>query len=264
MSKKKHDGGFAKAWRGRWDHPLFKTKQEASVWAWMTDTARVIPHEFHTRFGKVRLEYGQLLISERMIASEFGLHKNTVRGLLTRMLRENMIALKKDHDASRAGTIVTIVKFAEYQGVNADPRKSKDQDGTNSGTKTGPRRDQDGTTREEGKEGEEGKDSLARTAARIPDGLDPDLKTIMEIVQPVRPFPDVQVFIDWKRDRIDMKNIVLEEIRIVTKRERAKGNSISRLGYFDERIREIWRQELRFGERLKAIANENEQMGVVR
>lgn len=150
--------GYAKAWRSRWEHPVFKDKVEAAVWAWMCDTARWKRHEFATRFGLVVLERGQLLISERQIAEDFRLHKNAVRGLLARLTQANMIALKKDHDASRAGTICTISKYDDYQGDSAPNADAQDQDETIDRTKTGPRRDQDGTTREESKEGEEGEE----------------------------------------------------------------------------------------------------------
>ncbi|KKC27308.1 hypothetical protein [Sphingomonas sp. SRS2] len=150
--------GFARAWRGRWDHPLFKSKQEAAVWAWMTDTARFRAHEFQTRFGIVRLERGQLLVSQRTIADEFGLGRQQVRRLIDSMVIAGMITEKSTHSASRAGTIVTIVNFERYQGdaeageVVKIPLLPKRQPITN------PRPTQDQPTREEGKEGREGKE----------------------------------------------------------------------------------------------------------
>lgn len=150
--------GYARAHRGRWDHPLFKNKQEAAVWAWMTDTARFKAHSFQTRFGMVHLNRGQLLMSERGIAEDFGLHKNTVRRLLRCMVDANMITLNSDHDASRAGTIVTIVNYERYQGDTPLPESPRDQGGTACGTKTGPRRDHNGTTREEREKREEGEE----------------------------------------------------------------------------------------------------------
>ncbi|WP_374648995.1 hypothetical protein [Rhizorhabdus sp.] len=160
--------GFARAWRGRWDHPLFKTKQEAAVWAWMTDTARFRAHEFQTRFGMVRLDRGQLLVSQRTIAEEFGLGRQQVRRLIDSMVIAGMITENSTHSASRAGTIVTIVNFERYQGdadagesVRAAPQP-KGQPITN------PRPTQDQPTREEGKEGREGKEESPSDAERRP------------------------------------------------------------------------------------------------
>jgi len=148
--------GYARAHRGRWDHPLFKNKQEAAVWAWMTDTARFKAHAFQTKFGMVHLDRAQLLISERGIADDFGLHKNAVRRLLATMVDAQMIALDRDHKASRAGTIATIINYERYQSDSSAGEFARDQSGTKHKTVTGPRRDQGGTTREEREKGEEG------------------------------------------------------------------------------------------------------------
>lgn len=149
--------GYARAYRSRWEHPLFKSKQEAAVWAWMCDTARFRRHSFQTRFGLVTLERGQLLTSERQIAEDFGLHKNTVRRLISTMQRDGMVSLNRDHAASRAGTIISILNFEKYQAPSDNSDEDGDQGGTGNGTKTGPRRDHNGTTREEREEREEGR-----------------------------------------------------------------------------------------------------------
>lgn len=152
--------GFAKAWRERWEHRIFRSKQEAAVWAWITDCARWRAHEFSTKFGKVRLERGQLLVSERQIAADFGLHKNVVRRLVRSLIDEGMIGVDRDHKANRAGTIVTVLNYNKYQGKSEE----EGDRGTGQGPQTGPRRDQDGTTREEGKEREEEKRGPPRYA----------------------------------------------------------------------------------------------------
>lgn len=186
--------GFARAWRGRWDHPLFKTKQEAAVWAWMTDTARFRAHEFQTRFGIVRLERGQLLLSQRTVAEDFGLGRQQVRRLIDSMVIAGMITENSTHSASRAGTIVTIVNFERYQG-DADatgivtiPLQPKSQPITN------PRPTQDQPTREEGKEGKEGKeeegspsDSSRALAPAAPDDVVTAFAAFQQLRHEIRP-----------------------------------------------------------------------------
>jgi hypothetical protein len=147
--------GYARAHRSRWDHPLFKKKSEAAVWAWMCDMARFREHTFQTRFGMVTLARGQILISERGIAEDFNLHKNTVRRLISTMSAANMISLDRDHAASRAGTIVTLLNYEKYQSDAGMKSEPQDQGGTKDGTITGPKWDHNETTREEREEREE-------------------------------------------------------------------------------------------------------------
>ncbi|WP_343545478.1 hypothetical protein [Sphingomonas paucimobilis] len=137
---------------------MFKSKQEAAVWAWMTDTARFKAHSFQTRFGIVQLERGQLLASQRTIAEDFGLGRQQVRRLIDSMVKAGMIAENSTHPASRAGTIITIVNYERYQAdsevdqARPTQRKPKQQPITN------PRPTQDQPTREKGGKGEEGEE----------------------------------------------------------------------------------------------------------
>lgn len=141
--------GYARAHRGRWEHPLFKSKQEAAVWAWMCDTARWRAHTFQTRFGVVTLERGQILVSERTVAEDFGLGRQQVRRLMDSLEITSMIARNSTHKASRAGTIVTIVNYEKYQSDNDDTADVATQGQPKRQPKTNPRPTQDQPTREE-------------------------------------------------------------------------------------------------------------------
>lgn len=148
--------GYARAHRGRWDHRIFKNKQEAAVWAWMTDTARWRPHSFQTRFGMVHLGRGQLLLSQRTLAEEFGLGRQQVRRLMDTMRIEGMIVEDSTHTASRAGTIVTIVNYERYQTDNRDEVASPTHADRVLQPKANPRPTQDQPTREEREKRETG------------------------------------------------------------------------------------------------------------
>jgi hypothetical protein len=147
--------GYARAWRDRWDHPVFKSKQEAAVWAWICDTARFRRHSFQTRFGMVTLERGQLLISQRIIADDFGLGRQVVRRLMEDLKLAGMVIENSTHSASRAGTIITIVNYDKYQGDNADIEGGATQGQPNVQPITNPRPTQDQPTREEREKREE-------------------------------------------------------------------------------------------------------------
>lgn len=150
--------GYARAYRRRWDHPLFKNKQEAAVWAWMTDTARFRAHEFQTRFGIVKLDRGQLLVSERTIGEEFGLGRQQVRRLMDTFENAAMINRDTTHSASRAGTIITILNYERYQGDDADRDEVATQGKPKVQPKGNPKPTQDQPTREEREKREEGKE----------------------------------------------------------------------------------------------------------
>lgn len=149
--------GYARAYRKRWEHCLFKNKQEAAVWAWMTDTARWRAHSFQTRFGMVTLGRGQLLVSERTVAEDFGLGRQQVRRLMDSFETAGMINRDTTHSASRAGTIVTIVNYERFQGDEGDRDEAATQGQPVPQPKGNPRPTQDQPTREEGEEREEGK-----------------------------------------------------------------------------------------------------------
>jgi len=145
-------GGWAKDWRSGWTHPVFRTLQEAAVFKWMCAQASYAPRRISTRYGPVDLQRGEILISERFLAEQFGLHKNVIRRLKGSLIDEGMIVLFQDRCAKLSGTIALIVNYNEYQGDSTDEMMGQDHLGTINGTATGPLRDRDGTTREEVKE----------------------------------------------------------------------------------------------------------------
>lgn len=112
-----NDIGYTFSWRRKWEHPVFRNKQEAAVWAWMCDVAQWQDYRMPTKFGPVSLKRGELLIAERAVADDFGLHRNTLRTLLHRMVDDGMIEFKKDRCPHRAGTIVGILKYEQYQSL---------------------------------------------------------------------------------------------------------------------------------------------------
>lgn len=134
-------GGFTRSYRRKWDNPVFANKQQAAVWAWMCDVAQWRPTVIGTKWGAIELRRGELVIAERVIAEDFGMHRNTLRGLLNRMVDEGMIRLIRDRIPHRCGTIVSIVKYAEYQGINGVHYEHEDHTSENPGPYAGPHED---------------------------------------------------------------------------------------------------------------------------
>lgn len=141
------DGGYTRSYRRKWDNPIFANKQQAAVWAWMCDVAQYQAHTLRTKYGPVELQPGELVMSERELSEDFNLHRNTLRALLNRMVDEGMISLIRDRIPHRAGTIVRIVKYVEYQGFNGATYEAKDRKNDTTGTEgrtvKGPQKDQE-------------------------------------------------------------------------------------------------------------------------
>ncbi|MEO7470145.1 MAG: hypothetical protein ABIV36_24345 [Sphingobium limneticum] len=144
---------------------MFKNKQEAAVWAWICDMARFRAHTFRTQFGMVTLERGQLLLSQRKVAEEFGLGRQQVRSLMSRLVAASMIFENSTHSASRAGTIITVVNYEKYQSDNGGDDEPPTQEQPKAQPKTNPRATQGQPTREEREEREERKEVVEEIPA---------------------------------------------------------------------------------------------------
>lgn len=114
------DGGYVRLYRRIWDNPIFRTGQEAAVFAWMVSTAQWREATINTQHGPVRLFPGEIIVAEREIAARFCLDRNAVQRLLKRMIRASMISADRERVTSRLGAIVAVVNYREYQGVSAD------------------------------------------------------------------------------------------------------------------------------------------------
>ncbi|MGQ9370397.1 hypothetical protein [Azospirillum sp. ST 5-10] len=175
------DGGYTRLYRRMWDHPAFRNYAEAGVFAWMVSAAQWRDGRVGTKFGPVDLRVGELIIAERVLAEDFGLHRNTLRALIQRLVDDGTIALFRDRCPHRAGTVVRIENYAEYQGVVDGYKPQQDRSGTESRTEEGPKEDRSGTKNKEGNQGKEGNiDSPLSPpeGGRSPDGeplAEPDL-----------------------------------------------------------------------------------------
>lgn len=167
------EGGYTRQYRRMWDNPVFRTKQEAAVFAWMLAAAQWREARVSTKYGPVRLEIGELLIAERVLADDFGLHRNTMRNLIQRMVDDSMIALFRDRCPQNAGTIIRILNYKEYQNVEGDAGPQEDRSRTTSGTTSGPQEDRFRTKNKEGNQRKEVKGDVG-DGVRAP-GTGPEL-----------------------------------------------------------------------------------------
>ena len=109
--------GYTLSYRSKWEHPVFNSKQEAAVWAWMCDAAQWTDLAHTTKYGTVELHRGELIITERGISEDFGLVRHAVRDLIERMVKDGMIRRVLNRCPTRVGTVVKIVKYDDYQTI---------------------------------------------------------------------------------------------------------------------------------------------------
>lgn len=128
--------GYCKAWRSSWEHNVFDSLLEASIWNFLYQNA------FYEggirRMGGIdhNLRRGQIVVSLRFLAEGFNTNKNFIDKLLKRLEKHDMIRTQ----VGTRGTIVTICNYSKYQD-------SKTQVGTldrsEVGTDTGTNKKED-------------------------------------------------------------------------------------------------------------------------
>lgn len=131
--------GFTYSYRSKWEHPIFRDLQEASIWAWLCDSAVWKDSRINYCGIMVELARGQLITSRSFISKGFNLGEQRVRSLLARMEKDGMInQLPTSH-----GTIITICNYSKYQSQQPDTNQednqplTSDQPATNQNKKEG-------------------------------------------------------------------------------------------------------------------------------
>lgn len=120
------EDGWARIYRRVWGHPLFKSHQEAAVFVWMMSVAAWRPDRVRTEAGPVMVGVGELVITQREVAEQFGLTRDKLRGLLTRMHDDGMIdcvdarpSCGRPAHRTFASTKVTIRNYMAYQSIDS-------------------------------------------------------------------------------------------------------------------------------------------------
>lgn len=127
--------GFVTFHRAALEHPLFEgDASRLGAWFWMVGKACWKPTPFNIAGKMVTLERGQLCVSVRQLAEQWGWSKSAVDRFLTRLETETMIA----REAGHGRLILSITNYSKYQDVNETDR---DSSGTPTGTAAGQQRD---------------------------------------------------------------------------------------------------------------------------
>lgn len=127
--------GFVTIHRAVFDHPLFeRNSARLGAWLWLVGKACWQPTDFNIQGKTVALQRGQLCVSIRSLASEWGWSKSAVDRFITRLKTETMI----ETEAGHGRLILTICNYSNYQDRKKAPRDTR---GTASGTAAGQQRD---------------------------------------------------------------------------------------------------------------------------
>jgi hypothetical protein len=127
------DNGYVKIYRRIWDHPMFANRSEASLFIWMISVAQWRPAMVSSRFGAVQLGVGEVLIAERPLSERFGLHRNTVRRVMRTLIANNVVEVCENRAPHRAGTVLLIVNYEQYQEDGRKLDEVWDRSGTENG-----------------------------------------------------------------------------------------------------------------------------------
>lgn len=103
--------GFVLIHRSLWDHPAFKDRVEAASFSWMVSAAAWKPVRVRYKGRVLNLDRGQLAISTRDMAADWGWSESKVRRFLEKLKNEAMI----DAHSDAGVTVVTICNYNEYQ-----------------------------------------------------------------------------------------------------------------------------------------------------
>lgn len=109
--------GFVAIYREALDHPLLSDPSRLGAWIWLISKAAWKPTRFDVNGKIITLDRGQLSISYRGLASEWGWSRSSVERFFTRLKTETMVTT-----ATETGRmVITICNYGKYQDINYEP-----------------------------------------------------------------------------------------------------------------------------------------------
>ena len=171
------DDGYVRLYRRVWDNPVFNSRQEAAIFAWMVSVAQWRDTAIDTRHGVVKLFQGEVIFAEREVSRHFHIPRTTLQRLVKRMIVAGMICADRGRIPGQTWAIVAVLNYKQYQGGSEVFPEGVGHDGAAPGPQAGHKRAQnkEGNT-ERKKEKENPSDSsppavdlFAPPVVRLPD-----------------------------------------------------------------------------------------------
>ena len=107
------DNGWVIVHRRVYSHPIFNSCQEAAAFVWMIHRASWRPTRVHYKRRAIVLERGQLAITTRDMARDWGWSEAHVRRFFRRLSSDAVI----DADVTHGITVITICNYDKYQAL---------------------------------------------------------------------------------------------------------------------------------------------------
>lgn len=121
--------GWICSYRAIWEHPIFeRCAWRVGVWDWLLKKAAWKPQRFNVKGKEVRLNRGQLCVSQRQMEEETGVGRQALRTFMDELEAEGAITRTPAHGLTQARTIITVCKYEQYQ-AKAGPANPENNQG---------------------------------------------------------------------------------------------------------------------------------------
>jgi len=115
-------GGWVKVSRQLRDHWLWKRERFTWGQAWIDLLLRAAHKDRKVRQGNqlVTVKRGQVLVSQRQLASQWGWARNTIAHWLRILNSDEMLSHEVSHGPEGGYTLITILNYGRYQGSDEE------------------------------------------------------------------------------------------------------------------------------------------------
>jgi len=151
--------GYIKLYREIQEHWIYKNSDYFKVWVEMLINARYVKEPKTDTYKGVlyMLEYGQFIYGRPAWSKRLGVGEQKLRGIIKKMLNDNMIKIIKHLPSSTIYEVVNYEKYNQHNNHVPDLERSDNEDNENQqdnqhSTSIQPALNQHSTTKEEGKE----------------------------------------------------------------------------------------------------------------
>lgn len=131
------DRGWTKSWRKRWDSDLATNPNANHLFQYLIDNASYKERDASFRYQCVRLQMGDALVGRDSLSTRTGLSPRTVRTCLNYLKTTSRVTIR----ATNRFSIISIIKWSEYQGDDDTTDQQTDQQVDQQTTKTRPASD---------------------------------------------------------------------------------------------------------------------------
>ena len=121
------NGGYVLIYRSILDNPTFRDIGEAMFFAYLVLKANWRGGERRYDDRIYKLERGDLVLGERILAEGFGWTRQKVRGVISRLEATGMLTRKFNQHGNQRAPVITVCNYSLYQDMKEPPNQGADQ-----------------------------------------------------------------------------------------------------------------------------------------